>query len=305
MEEPRGQEALALKPIPLSLEGATVEFEERTVLVSETPRVELRALIGGPQPQTQTQTQQQSQSAPRTIVFVHGFGGWKEQWLPQMRRFAPCARVIALDLRGHGASSKPRSEYSVEELLNDLRAAVDALNVRRPFVLVGHSFGAALVASYAAAHPDEIEKLVLISPASDYSLGVLYRWVFYAPDGLFELGLRVLNAIRPTFKAPVYALKALYFNALRAWDAGRVLPRVRAPALVIRPWLDPLFSRRNVRRVVELLPDAEEVVIPSLSHVLMTARPQAVGDALARFLGLPSRPGAGPSPSPNANAGCP
>ena len=238
-------------------------------------------------------------------MFVHGFGGWKEQWLPQMRRFAPCARVIALDLRGHGASSKPRSEYSVEELLNDLRAAVNALNVRRPFVLVGHSFGAALVASYAAAHPDEIEKLGLISPASDYSLGVLYRWVFYAPDGLFELGLRVLNAIRPTFKAPVYALKALYFNALRAWDAGRVLPRVRAPALVIRPWLDPLFSRRNVRRVVELLPDAEEVVIPSLSHVLMTARPQAVGDALARFLELPSRPGAGPSPSPNANAGCP
>ncbi len=225
--------------------------------------------------------------APRTIVFVHGFGGWKEQWLFQMRCFAPHARVIALDLRGHGKSSKPRSAYSVDELVEDLEVAVEKLQVKRPFVLVGHSFGAALVAQYAAEHPNDIEKLVLLSPSSDYSLSVLYRWIFYAPDWLFDGVLRILNLIRPTFLAPAYVLKALYFHGLRVWRAEDVLPQVRAPTLVIRPRWDPLFPQKLAARVAELLPNSEEVVLASFSHMLMTAHPEAVNEALARFLGFP------------------
>ncbi len=251
---------------------APLDVRERSVLISEEPRVELRAIEAGPE------------SAPRTIVFVHGFGGWKEQWLPQMRRFAPHARVIALDLRGHGASDKPHSAYSVDELLGDLEVAARKLRVKKPFVLVGHSFGAALVASYAAEHPNEIEKLVLISPSSEYSLSPLYRWVFYAPDWLFDGMLRLLNLIRPTFLAPAYVLKALYFHGLRVWRAEDVLPQIQAPTLVLRPRWDPLFPQRLTARVAKLIPSSEEVTLPSFSHVLMTAHPEAVNEALAHFL---------------------
>jgi pimeloyl-ACP methyl ester carboxylesterase len=256
--------------IPLDIELTSYE-----IVVAEEPRVALAVIEAGP-------------SNPReTIVFVHGFGGWKEQWLPQIRCFSAQARVLALDLRGHGSSSKPRSDYSVSELLHDLEVAVEQLSVQKPFVLVGHSFGAALVASYAAEHPDEIEKLVLISPSSDYTLSWIYRWGFYIPDAVFDAVMGIINRIRPTFLAPAYVLKALYFNALSVWDAEEVLPHVRAPTLVIRPRWDPLFSPRDVRRVIELLPTSEEAVIPSLMHLLMTAHPRAVNDALEAFLGLP------------------
>ncbi len=254
-----------------------VRTRKHEIVVSEEPRVVLSALEAGPE------------EAPVTILFVHGFGGWKEQWLPQMRCLSAGARTIALDLRGHGESSKPRSAYGVEELVRDLEAAVEALRVKRPFVLVGHSFGAALVASYAAEHPDQIEGLVLISPSSDYRMSWIYRWGFYVPDAIFDAVMGLLNRIRPTFLAPAYVLKALYFQGLSAWDAEEVLPRVKAPTRVIRPRWDPLFSSREVRRVVELLPDAEEIVIASASHMLMRARPDRVNEALAEFLGLPCR----------------
>lgn len=257
--------------------------QKHEIIVSEEPRVALSALEAGPA------------DAPTAIVFVHGFGGWKEQWLPQMRCLSVQARTIALDLRGHGESSKPRSEYGVEELLKDLEAAIETLQVRKPFVLVGHSFGAALAASYAAEHPDEIEKLVLISPSSDYTMGWLYRWGFYVPDAVFDAAMGLINGLRPTFLAPAYVLKALYFNGLRVWNAEEVLPRVQAPTLVIRPRWDPLFSPRDVRRVGELLPNAKEVVLPGASHMLMRARPEAVNEALGEFLGLACER---PSPSP-------
>jgi len=253
--------------ITLDVEPAAYE-----VVVSQEPQVVLAVLEAG------------SSQPAQTIVFIHGFGGWKEQWLPQMRCFSTQVRTIALDLRGHGESSKPRSDYSVEELVGDLEAAIEALKVRKPFVLVGHSFGAALVASYAAEHPNEIEKLVLISPSSDYTLSWLYRWGLYLPDAIFDAVMGLINSIRPTFLAPAYVLKALYFHGMATWDAEEVLPRVQAPTLVIRPRWDPLFSPRDVRRVVELLPEAEEVVVPSLMHLLMAARPKEVNEALQEFL---------------------
>ena len=263
--------------LDLDLNLQDVNGTKHEIVISADPPLTLSALQAGPA------------DAPTTIVFIHGFGGWKEQWLPQICCLSAGARVIGLDLRGHGESSKPRSEYSVEEFLKDLEVTIEALEVKKPFVLVGHSFGSALVASYAAEHPDEIEKLVLISPSSNYTLSWIYRWGFYVPDAIFDAVMGVINKIRPTFLAPAYELKALYFNGLRVWRAEDVLPRVQVPTLVIRPRWDPLFSPKDVRRVVELLPNGQEVVIPSFMHLLMTTHPEAVNEALAEFLGLSCR----------------
>ncbi len=245
------------------------------IVISEEPQVRLSVIEAG------------SEGAPPTIVFIHGFGGWKEQWLPQMRCFSQHSRVIALDLRGHGNSDKPRSTYSTDELLRDVEIAIEKLSVGKPFVLVGHSFGAALVAQYAAEHPEQVEKVALISPSSDYALNPLMSWVFWVPDPLFDGVLSLINAIRPTFLAPAYVLKALYRNALRVWNADEVLPRVQAPTAVISPRWDPLFPKNLVDRVAELIPNAERIVLSSSDHVLMTAVSDALNEAISGFLGIP------------------
>ena len=101
----------------------------------------------------------------RTMVFVHGFGGNATQWRNQLKQFSDDSRVVALDLRGHGLSDKPHGQYTIAEHLADIDAALRVLEVQEKFVLLGHSFGGAIVAEYAAAHPERVEKLVLIATA--------------------------------------------------------------------------------------------------------------------------------------------
>ena len=58
----------------------------------------------------------QPERPARTLVFIHGFGGWATQWRKQLRFFSDTNRCIAPDLRGHGLSDKPDSSYSMDEL---------------------------------------------------------------------------------------------------------------------------------------------------------------------------------------------
>lgn len=259
--------------MPLDLPD--LELHEQMIAVA--PQVRVWAVEAGPQ------------DPQRTILFVHGFGGWASQWASQLRCFATHARVIALDLRGHGSSDKPHSGYSMAEIVSDLQAVIEALDVEGALVLVGHSFGAAIVAQYAAEHPHEIERLILINPSSTYALSPLISWVFSVPDWLFDGVMSVINAVRKTFAAPAFVLKSLYWNALRPWKGDRIFPRVRTPTLVITPRRDPVFFDRDVARVAELLPHSERLIIPSYTHMLMVDAPMEVNKAIARFLGFDIR----------------
>lgn len=130
-----------------------LELYRREVRLSSQPLLRLSAIDISPD------------HPARTMVFVHGFGGNATQWKNQLKQFSDDSRVIALDLRGHGLSDKPHSQYTMAEHLADLDAALRVLGVTDKFVLLGHSFGGAIVTEYAAAHPERVEKLVLIATA--------------------------------------------------------------------------------------------------------------------------------------------
>jgi pimeloyl-ACP methyl ester carboxylesterase len=75
---------------------------------------------------------------------------------------ATSAGVVLYDLRGHGMSDRPARGYAVADLVEDLRALLEALAIDRPIELVGNSFGGLLALAFAAAHPARVAKLVLI-----------------------------------------------------------------------------------------------------------------------------------------------
>ena len=137
----------------------------------------------------------------RTFVFLHGFGGQATQWENQLQKFSLQNRVIALDLRGHGLSDKPASGYEMACILADLEQALEVLKVIRKFVLVGHSFGGAVAAEYAAKHPERVERLVLIATAGEFKLNPLVS-AWSAPARLVPQDFR-----------PVYPLLAFRSSA--------------------------------------------------------------------------------------------
>jgi pyruvate dehydrogenase E2 component (dihydrolipoamide acetyltransferase) len=95
------------------------------------------------------------------VVLVHGFGGDLDNWLFNIDALAAEASVYALDLPGHGQSSKSVAEPSLKGLS---RAVIDEVGITDAH-LVGHSMGGAVVARTALDAPQRVKSLTLISSA--------------------------------------------------------------------------------------------------------------------------------------------
>src|SRR5262245_873289 len=127
-----------------------LELYREELLISENPPVRLSYIEVAPE------------NPAGTMVFVHGYGGYASQWKNQLKAFSDNYRVIAYDMRGHGRSDAPFSAYTMAEAQSDLDTLLDKLNVRLPFILVGHSFGGAVVTGFAHRRPQDLSHLILI-----------------------------------------------------------------------------------------------------------------------------------------------
>lgn len=74
------------------------------------------------------------------------------------------AEAILYDMRGHGRSDSPATGYTLEDSMADLVGLLDAMDLRAPVHLVGHSYGASVALRTALTHPGRIASLVLIEP---------------------------------------------------------------------------------------------------------------------------------------------
>jgi pyruvate dehydrogenase E2 component (dihydrolipoamide acetyltransferase) len=99
------------------------------------------------------------------VVLVHGYGGDKNSWLFVQQPLAEEGhRALALDLPGHGASTKDVGDGSLQMLTETVSGFLDALGIGRAH-LVGHSLGGAVVAAVAKTAPEKVASLTLIAPA--------------------------------------------------------------------------------------------------------------------------------------------
>jgi pimeloyl-ACP methyl ester carboxylesterase len=101
------------------------------------------------------------------VVLVHGITRTAWAWGPVARRMSSWARVVAVDLRGHGASDAPRAGYEMASLALDALTVVSArgwgADVGGPPVLVaGHGMGGMVAATMATLRPDSVRALALI-----------------------------------------------------------------------------------------------------------------------------------------------
>src|SRR5271154_6398498 len=98
------------------------------------------------------------------IIFLHGFPEFWYEWKNQLPEFAQDHRAVAPDMRGYNLSEKPAgvNSYQMKDLVEDVRALAEHLGYKK-FILVGHDWGGAVAWSFAIAHPECLEKLVIVN----------------------------------------------------------------------------------------------------------------------------------------------
>lgn len=100
----------------------------------------------------------------RAVVLIHGFGGDLDNWLFNIDALANGSTVYALDLPGHGQSTKALDDPTLDGLARSVIAFMDKVGVARAH-LVGHSMGGAVAATVALIDPERVQSLGLIAAA--------------------------------------------------------------------------------------------------------------------------------------------
>jgi pimeloyl-ACP methyl ester carboxylesterase len=238
-----------------------------------------------------------------SVVFVHGAGNDHSAFQLQSRYFAYHGyNALAVDLPGHGRSDGI-ALASISAIAEWLAALVHAAGVRQA-ALVGHSMGSLAALECAAQFPDRVSALALIGTAAPMTVGaglleaagnddhaafdMLNIWGHStnaqvggnALPGVWMTGayLRLLERSRP--QALHIDLKACndYANAFAA------AAKVKCPTLFIVGRHDLMTPLRKAQSLRESLGGAQTTVLEGAGHALMTEQPDAVLDALIRFL---------------------
>ncbi len=229
------------------------------------------------------------------VVLVHGNGGNRTHWAAQLSHLRQSRRAIAFDLRGMGESARAANgDYSVEAFADDVASVADALTIGR-FVLVGHSYGGAVVGAYAGRYPSRLTGLVFADTAGDLTNtpseeretlreGLLPKNYDRFTQQWFEAIL--INATAQTRAAVMRSLRSTppevvigASMALYTYQPQAALARYHGPRLSIASFLadSPSAIHRSL--------DGIRVrVMKGVSHWLMMDRPEEFNRLLEEFL---------------------
>lgn len=236
------------------------------------------------------------------VALLHGLGGSRISWGPQLSALGERALVAAWDLPGHGASPALDGPMTFPRLADAVAAWLDELSTDRAH-LVGISFGG-MVAQYAAAmHPDRVASLTLLSSSPKFGLDgtepEAWRAARLAPldQGLepADFADRVLGALAGPGISPAAlagqraAMERITGAALRrsidclvTHDSRALLPSITAPTLCLVGDLDDETPIAYSQAIVDLVPGARLEVVPGVGHLLNVEAPDAVNDAVLR-----------------------
>ena len=220
------------------------------------------------------------------LVILHGGGHHAGCWAEVCRRLPPELRCIVPDQRGHGSSDRSATgDYSCAAQTDDLVALLQELSIER-CALVGHSMGGLNALRFAGSRPEQVSALALVDVGTETRRSGLARMSRRASTG--DAHPRTPAARGPTREAQrvPFDTRLIAFVPTYGGDAQerrRLLAASGAPLLVMRGQHSRILSPESAARSARL-GGGSVVEIPDAGHNVSLDNPQAVADALHRFL---------------------
>ena len=237
------------------------------------------------------------------VVLVHGVGGSLNNWNKVAETLCDSYRVIRLDLRGHGQSSKEHKSYSLGAFVADIVGLADELGIDS-FHLVGHSLGG-MIAQHAAIHyPERIRSACIISSAAgrtaeeatavqaridilrhgnpgEHFRKSVARW--YSPEFVAANESLLADLERQNRENDPWCYSEAY-AVLAYAELGPELHKIKVPTLVATGEFDMGSNPRMARFMHDEIPGSELHIFEGLRHSILVEAPDRVLDVVTRFL---------------------
>jgi len=249
----------------------------------------------------------QEAGAGPTVILLHGLGGDGANWAATLPALSAKFHVFVPDQVGFGRSDKPMIDYRIGTLVDFLNAFYKKVGITKA-TLVGNSLGGWVAMDFALAHPEKVDRLVLVDSAGysqkrtgapplsrDVMLGLnpstiagekqLMAVVFYnksfASDQFAEQAL--MAHLR---KNDSYTIDRFIDSILRGDDVvdGR-LAAIHAPTLVVWGREDALVPLAAGKALAEDIPGAQIAILDSCGHVPQAECAGPFNTALLKYLG--------------------
>ena len=246
------------------------------------------------------------------ILLLHGFGASLQAWDDWAPALEKNLRVLRIDIPGFGLSGPAvNQDYSDAADVARVIALLDQLGVQQ-VIIAGHSMGGRIAWNLAAAHPERVSKLVLLSPdgfpdpnaKSDKTYEVpallgllpysLPQWALrmggvapaFADDS--QLTPQMMQRYHDMMLAP--GVRTALLERMRQTRNSNPVVRlqsIKIPTLLLWGEKDAFIPLSNAQDYLKAMPQARLVTLPGVGHVLHEEAPQASVQAVLDFLSQP------------------
>jgi pimeloyl-ACP methyl ester carboxylesterase len=247
------------------------------------------------------------------LVMITGFSENLDVWdilVPSVASLSKCFKVVTLDNRGTGRSSKPDGPYSIRTMADDVANLLDYLSIGKANVL-GVSMGGMIAQEVGINHPKNVEKLVLVCTSPGGSKWYDFpgqreafkklEWYFNPPPNMTESQLmdEVLRLVfYPKFLEEeldkimsisteyptVAATLEKQYEACLEHDTFNRLDLIRAKTLVIHGEDDLLLFSYGARLLSNRIPYARLLMVNEAGHCVLEEKWEDIYPDLLQFL---------------------
>ena len=224
------------------------------------------------------------------VILLHGGLGSSNQFGDIVAPLAANRRVIVMDSRGHGRSTRSARGISYRQMADDVIALLDHLAIERA-AIVGWSDGGATGLDLALRHPTRLSKLLVIG--TNYSLAGVKKG---APPSktfpeYFARCRREYARLAPDAKQLnplLHELRAMWASQPTFTDAQ--ISSIKAPVLVALGEHDEGIRLDHVQQLAKLLPRGQLLILPAVSHFAIWQDPATFTAKVLAFLDEKPRP---------------
>lgn len=217
------------------------------------------------------------------ILLIHGWATDSNYWNAQIKPLQAQYTVVAIDLAGHGASTRNRSDWSMQAYGQDVASVAQKISVPK-LILVGHSMGATVALEATRLIGERVIGIIVVDALKSVGLPPLPRSEIetrvapFRSEFIAQTRKYVAESLFPKGADPLFVQKVGYdmsleppdvavasLQSLLGLDLNPIVRQIHVPVLAINSDLAPT----DAARIREFLPGFKADVLPHTSHFLM------------------------------------